>query len=65
MSPDIRYLGKMVEIILEHGGIVDEIIGDGILAFFGAPEPLENHPELAVACALKMQIAMKEINTLN
>ncbi|MFH1116686.1 MAG: adenylate/guanylate cyclase domain-containing protein, partial [Pseudomonadota bacterium] len=28
-------------------------------------EPLENHPELAVACALKMQIAMKEINTLN
>ncbi len=60
-----RYLGKMVEIILEHRGIVDEIIGDGILAFFGAPESLENHPELAVACALKMQIAMKEINDLN
>ncbi len=60
-----RYLGKMVEIILEHGGIVDEIIGDGILAFFGAPEHLENHPELAVACALKMQIAMRDINTLN
>jgi class 3 adenylate cyclase len=60
-----RYLGKMLEIILDHHGIIDEIIGDGILAFFGAPETLENHPELAVACALKMQIAMQEINAQN
>jgi len=60
-----RYLGKMVEIILDHHGIIDEIIGDGILAFFGAPEDLENHPELAVTCALKMQLAMEEINALN
>lgn len=60
-----RYLGKMVEIILDHHGIIDEIIGDGILAFFGAPESLDNHPELAVACALKMQSAMEEINAQN
>jgi len=60
-----RYLGRMVDIILDHHGIIDEIIGDGILAFFGAPETLENHPELAVACALKMQIAMQEINGQN
>jgi class 3 adenylate cyclase len=60
-----RYLGKMVEIILDHRGIIDEIIGDGILAFFGAPEALENHPELAVACALKMQLAMEQINAQN
>ncbi len=60
-----RYLGKMVEIILDHRGIIDEIIGDGILAFFGAPEELENHPELAVACALRMQAAMEEINAMN
>ncbi len=60
-----RYLGRMVDIILDHHGIIDEIIGDGILAFFGAPETLENHPELAVACALKMQIAMQDINGQN
>jgi sigma-B regulation protein RsbU (phosphoserine phosphatase) len=60
-----RYLGKMVEIILDHRGIIDEIIGDGILAFFGAPETLDNHPELAVACAIKMQLAMDEINARN
>ncbi len=60
-----RYLGRMVEIIIDHKGIIDEIIGDGILAFFGAPEPLEDHPARAVSCALHMQAAMDEINRLN
>lgn len=60
-----RYLGKMVEILLDYRGIIDEIIGDGILAFFGAPEPMEDHPARAVACALKMQKAMEEINAMN
>jgi class 3 adenylate cyclase len=60
-----RYLGKMVEIILDRGGIIDEIMGDGILAFFGAPEPLEDHPAAATACALEMQAAMKELNAMN
>ncbi|MBW1789202.1 MAG: HAMP domain-containing protein [Deltaproteobacteria bacterium] len=60
-----RYLGKMVDILTDHKGIIDEIIGDGILAFFGAPEPMENHPGAAVACALRMQEAMEEVNALN
>jgi class 3 adenylate cyclase/HAMP domain-containing protein len=60
-----RYLGKMIEILLDHRAIIDEIIGDGILAFFGAPEPMEDHPRQAVACALAMQTAMDEINRLN
>jgi len=60
-----RYLGKMVEILIEYRGTIDEIIGDGILAFFGAPESMEDHPARAVACALKMQVAMDEINALN
>lgn len=60
-----RYLGKMIEILLDSRGIIDEIIGDGILAFFGAPEPLADHPARAVACAIKMQTAMEEINALN
>ncbi len=60
-----RYLAKMVDILIEFRGTIDEIIGDGILAFFGAPEPLENHPAQAVACAIKMQLAMNEINVRN
>ncbi|MCF8113553.1 MAG: HAMP domain-containing protein [Desulfotignum sp.] len=60
-----RYLGKMVEILMNHRGVIDEIIGDGILAFFGAPEPMKDHTVRAVACALNMQAAMDEINTMN
>jgi Adenylate and Guanylate cyclase catalytic domain/Universal stress protein family len=61
----IFYLSKVVEILLDYQGTIDEIVGDGILAFFGAPEILEDHPGRAVACALKMQLAMDEINPLN
>jgi class 3 adenylate cyclase len=60
-----RYLGKMIEILVDYHAVIDEIVGDGILAFFGAPEPLEDHPLRAVACALQMQAAMDEINFLN
>ena len=60
-----RYLSKMIEILLDHRAVIDEIMGDGILAFFGAPEPLEDHPVRAVACALAMQAAMDEVNALN
>jgi len=60
-----RYLGKMIEILMDHQAVIDEIIGDGILAFFGAPELQEDHPARAVACALQMQVAMDEINALN
>jgi len=60
-----RYLSRMIEILLDHRAVIDEILGDGILAFFGAPEPQEDHPARAVACALSMQAAMDEINAEN
>jgi class 3 adenylate cyclase/HAMP domain-containing protein len=60
-----RYLGKMIEILLDYRAVIDEILGDGILAFFGAPEPLPDHPVRAVACAMAMQAAMDEVNLLN
>ncbi len=60
-----RYLGKMIEILTDYQAVIDEIVGDGILAFFGAPETQEDHPARAVACALSMQGAMEEINALN
>ena len=60
-----RYLGSMIDILIEYRGTIDEIIGDGILAFFGAPQDLDDHPSRAVACALTMQNAMEHINALN
>jgi class 3 adenylate cyclase/HAMP domain-containing protein len=60
-----RYLSRMIAILLDYRAVIDEIVGDGILAFFGAPEPQEDHPARAVACALSMQAAMDEINAEN
>lgn len=60
-----NYLGRMIEVINAHQGTVDELMGDGILAFFGAPLACERHAEQAIACALDMQLAIREVNELN
>jgi class 3 adenylate cyclase len=57
-----RYLERMVEIIARYRGTVNEIEGDGILAFFGAPLAADDDPERAVACAIEMQNLMVVIN---
>ncbi len=56
------YLGTMSDIIMEHQGTVDEFIGDGILAIFGAPIIREDDADRAVQCALRMQRAVEDIN---
>jgi class 3 adenylate cyclase len=61
-----RFLGGLVPIIREQykGKIVD-FSGDGIFVDFGDPDPQEDDPERAVACAVKMQLAMTAINERN
>ena len=60
-----RYLGEMTDIIMKHGGTIDEFTGDGILVFFGAPTLVPDHCMRAVACALEMQSAMEGLNKGN
>jgi adenylate cyclase len=50
-----RYLELMTGTISGHGGTVDKFIGDGIMAFFNAPEELPDHPRLACLAALEGQ----------
>lgn len=59
------YLGCMTEIIREYGGTINEFIGDAIFVIFGAPLPYPDHAERAAACALAMQLAMKDVNRPN
>ncbi len=33
----------ITEIIFRHGGVVDKFIGDSVMAFWGAPQPNEDH----------------------
>lgn len=60
-----NYLGVMSEIIMANHGTVDEFIGDGILAIFGAPVSRPDDAERAVVCALQMQRAVDGINRRN
>jgi len=60
-----RYLEQMSRIILKYDGIIDEIIGDAILAVFGAPENHGDDPERAIACALEMQNSLIKLNAEN
>ncbi len=60
-----RYFEKMFDIIISYDGIVNEIIGDGILVFFGAPKYDDEHAAKAVACAITMQNAMEQVNAEN
>ncbi len=48
------YLAEMTNVIIEHEGTLDKFLGDGILAYWGAPLEQEDHTELAVRCALEM-----------
>jgi adenylate cyclase len=44
----------MFEAINSHGGVVNQMIGDGLMALFGAPLPLADAPGSAVSAALEM-----------
>tara|TARA_B100001113_G_C21039002_1_gene591450 strand:- start:209 stop:1174 length:966 start_codon:yes stop_codon:yes gene_type:complete len=50
-----EYLTEMTSILLEHKGTLDKYIGDAIVAFYGAPVPLEGHEYHACMTALEME----------
>jgi adenylate cyclase len=50
-----RYFELMTGAITRHGGTVDKFMGDGIMAFFNAPEELPGHERQACLAALEAQ----------
>jgi adenylate cyclase len=52
----VEQLNRLFEVVVpvlhEHGGHANHYLGDGLLAVFGAPEPLERHADEAVAAAV-------------
>lgn len=58
-----EYLTAMTDILLEHDGTLDKYEGDAIIAFFGAPVPMEDHAEKTCRTALAMQSRLIELRT--
>jgi len=56
-----EYLGEMSRIIAEERGTVDKYIGDAVMAFWGAPQPVENHAHCAARAALRCQQRLDEL----
>ena len=50
-----EFLTEMADIIMKHKGMVDKFEGDAIIAMFGAPSDLNNHPEAACLASIEMQ----------
>ncbi len=62
----VTYLNEMLErvgpVIEAAGGTIDKYTGDGLLAFWGAPEPLADHARRACEAALAVAAGFAELS---
>src|SRR5262249_26718640 len=59
------YFEVIIDVCLSYDGTTTESVGEGLLVTFGAPKPMADHAATAVACAIAMQNAMREVNAAN
>jgi adenylate cyclase len=57
-----EYFDVMTRIIFQHGGMVNDFIGDAVMAVFGAPLPDRDHALHAVQTALAMDEGLQGLN---
>ncbi len=57
-----HYLGEMSDAIMGHGGTLVSYMGDGIMAVFGAPVPMDDHADRAVAAVREMMTRLDGFN---
>jgi len=65
--PDVVLLlnevhSRATEPIEREMGVIDKYLGDGVMALFGAPNTLDDHPARAVRAALAIQAAVRAMN---
>jgi adenylate cyclase len=57
-----EYFQAMIECIHKHGGTVDKLVGDAIVAFWGAPRENPDHAKDAVSGVLACRALLAELN---
>jgi adenylate cyclase len=57
-----EYFPAMIDAIFAERGMINDFIGDGILAVFGAPLPDAAHARRAARAAMGMQAALERLN---
>ncbi|MEI8055151.1 MAG: adenylate/guanylate cyclase domain-containing protein [bacterium] len=57
-----RYFQAITKVIIEMNGTVDKYMGDGLMAFWGAPVDDSEHALHTCQAVLQMQVALKQLN---
>ncbi len=60
-----NYYDVMIDVVNKFKGTIDKLMGDEMLVTFGVPKKRDGDAERALACALSMQLAMREVNERN
>jgi adenylate cyclase len=56
-----KIFGPVMDIINQHQGVVNQIMGDGMMATFGTPVSNALHPDMAFEAAIKIRNKVKEL----
>ena len=57
-----KYMTMMTDTLFEHQGTLDKYIGDAMVAYWGAPVALDNHPYWALKGAIQMIERLPAVN---
>lgn len=57
-----EYMTPMVDIIVEEKGTIDKFIGDAIMAYWNAPNDVDDHEDRALRASIKQIKELKELN---
>ena len=57
-----EFLEAITHPVLQAGGTLDRYTGDGLIAFWGAPLPLPDHPQRCIAAALQVLDSLQALN---
>lgn len=60
-----RIFEQLLRDVEDHGGVVDKVLGDAIVAMFGAPVAHEDDADRAVRAGLAMQGSLREFRRSN
>ena len=68
LDPEETYalMDQVMELLIhkvhDYGGTVNQLLGDGLYALFGAPVALEDGPQRAIRSAIEMHKAIKKLS---
>jgi adenylate cyclase len=53
------FFGVVIPVVERYGGHANKLLGDGLMAVFGVPQPLSDHASRAVAAACEIAAALR------